>query len=70
MADQPADTTHTNPAMPTAGALLGTIASGVIAAKTGIAADPVLATTITGAVTSLFTALFHWIGTKTHTPGL
>lgn len=51
-------------ALPTLGSMLGSLVGTVIVAKTGLAADPVLAGTVLTGLAGLFTGVFHWLGTR------
>jgi len=55
--------TASQASLPTLGATIGSAVGALVAAKVG-GNDPLIGNTITVAVTALFTALFHWVGTK------
>ena len=55
--------TATQATLPTLGATIGSAVGAIVAAKVG-GNDPLIGNTITAAVTAVFTALFHWVGTK------
>lgn len=66
----PVNPSSTNVA-PTLGALLGTSAGLIVASKLHL--DPTDVTSggaLVATVSTLFTALFHWLGQKTGIPGL
>lgn len=54
----------TPPALPTLGAMLGSIVASVLLANGKISSDPMLGGAIITSITGLFTAGFHWLGTK------
>jgi hypothetical protein len=55
--------TATQATLPTLGATLGSAVGALLSAKIG-GADPLIGHTITSVTTLIFTALFHWAGTK------
>jgi hypothetical protein len=67
---QPVPSTGTNLA-PTIGSLVGGAAGLAVVGKLGLnPLDPYSGGSILVAITTLFTAAFHWLGKKTGIPGL
>jgi hypothetical protein len=50
----------------TVAGLLGALVGGILAHKTGLAADPLYAPALIGLVTTVATTLGHWFMTKFH----
>jgi hypothetical protein len=50
-------------ALPTLGATIGSAVGALVAAQFG-GNDPLIGHTITAVITGIFTAVFHWAGTK------